>query len=178
MSSLHSKLATPEPASVALNTNVADVLLVGLLGALSMLVVGPVVSTSQVKLAGVGSALVAASIARTWNVCEASVKLVYVLGEVQAANVPPSSLHSKLATPEPTSVPLKLNVAEELLLGFDGLPSMVVFGGMVSFTLSVREASVVAPQLSVARIVMLCEPKGVAPLIETTPAEFTLTVPV
>jgi len=35
-----------------------------------------------------------------------------------------------------------------------------------------------APQLSVTRMVTLCEPNGVALLIETTPAEFTPMLPV
>ena len=43
---------------------------------------------------------------------------------------------------------------------------------------SASVASVIAPQLSVARIVIVCEPYGVALLIETTPDEFTLIVPV
>jgi cell volume regulation protein A len=37
---------------------------------------------------------------------------------VQAAKLPASSLHSKLATPVPLSVPLKSNVAVLLVLGF------------------------------------------------------------
>ena len=46
-------------------------------------------------------------------------------------------------------------------------------------TFKVKLASVVAPQLSVARIVMVCVPAGAALLIETTPVVLpTLIVPV
>jgi hypothetical protein len=54
--------------SVAWNVKVALVLLVGETGMLSMIVSGGVVSTVQVKLAGVGSVLPALSIALTWKV--------------------------------------------------------------------------------------------------------------
>jgi hypothetical protein len=47
------------------------------LGGLAVIVVsGPVASTTQVKLAGVGSTLPAASIARTWKVCAPSLRPV------------------------------------------------------------------------------------------------------
>jgi hypothetical protein len=48
----------------------------------------------------------------------------------------------------------------------------------ISLTVSEIVASVVAPQLSVARIVIVCVPAGAAPEIETTPDELTVTVPV
>jgi hypothetical protein len=51
---------------------------------------------------------------------------------VQAAKLPTSSLHSKPAMPLLVSVPLKLNDAELLAVGLDGLASIVVFGGSVS----------------------------------------------
>src|SRR5689334_6790175 len=44
-------------------------------------------------------------------------------------------------------------------------------------TVSVKLASVVAPQLSVARTVMVCVPPGFALLMETTPLPLTETVP-
>ena len=53
--------------------------------------------------------------------------------KVQEPKLPPSSLHSKLATPlPPASVPLKVNDAELLLLGFDGLVLIVVSGAIAS----------------------------------------------
>ena len=54
---------------------------------------------------------------------------------------------------------------------------MDVFGGIVSVTLSDNAASVMEPQLSVARMVIVCKPTVAALLIDTTPAAFTLTVP-
>jgi hypothetical protein len=51
---------------------------------------------------------------------------------VQAAKLSPSSLHSKPAMPLLVSVPLKLNEADSLAVGFDGLASIVVFGATVS----------------------------------------------
>jgi hypothetical protein len=53
----------------------------------------------------------------------------------------------------------------------------VIVGALLT-TLSVKEASVVVPQLSVARIVMVCIPTGAALLTETWPDAFTLIVPV
>jgi hypothetical protein len=80
------------------------------------------------------------SIAWTWKVCEPSARPVYVCGLVQAANGPPSSLHSKAATPDHASVPLKLKLALELLLEFAGWLVIVVSGGVVS-TIQVKLAS-------------------------------------
>ena len=67
------------------------------LGPLSITVDGATVSTVHVRLAGVASALPTGSIALTWNVCGPSVRLEYVAGEAQAANVTPSSEHWKVA---------------------------------------------------------------------------------
>ena len=41
--------------------------------------------------------------------------------------------------------------------------------GAVSLTATSKVASLLAPNLSVARIVIVCDPIGAAPLIETTP---------
>ena len=65
-SSEHSKLA---PCSFAEKVKLALVLLVGLAGPASNAVCGGVVSTVQVKTAGVGSTFPARSTARTANVC-------------------------------------------------------------------------------------------------------------
>ena len=71
---------------------------------------------------------------------------------MQVAKPPPSSWHSKLATPVPASVPLKLNDAEVLLVGFDGLLLIVVFGAVASMV-QVKEAGVgsTLPAPSIAR---------------------------
>ena len=67
-SSLHSKLATPVPASVPLKPKLAELELVGSYGLLSIVVSGAAVSIVHVNEAGVGSTLPAPSIARTWKV--------------------------------------------------------------------------------------------------------------
>src|SRR5215208_4583795 len=61
---------------------------------------GPVVSTVQVRLAGVVSTLPAVSIALTWKVWEHSLKLVQLVGEEQLVKAAPSRLHWKV---EPAS---------------------------------------------------------------------------
>ena len=74
LSSRHSNEATPEPpGSLPLKVNDALLLFDGFDGLLSMVVSGGVVSggtvlITQVKPAGVGSVLPAASMARTWKV--------------------------------------------------------------------------------------------------------------
>ena len=70
-SNRHSKVL---PTSDELNVKLALVSAVGSVGFVRMKVSGPVVSTTQVKLAGVASILPAASIARTWKVCEPSAR--------------------------------------------------------------------------------------------------------
>src|SRR6266576_3600931 len=55
--------------------------------------------------------------------------------------------------------------------------TVIVWFALLTF--SVKLASVIAPQLSVARIVIVCEPTGAALLIDTTPVVLlTLIVPV
>src|SRR5436309_16094141 len=63
-SSLHSNVL---PASVAVKLKDAEVLFVSVAGLLVMVVSGAVMSTVQLRLAGVGSTLPAGSIARTRN---------------------------------------------------------------------------------------------------------------
>src|SRR5438045_247963 len=56
-------------------------------------------------------------------------------------------------------------------------PNVIVW--LALLIVSVKLASVAVPQLSVARIVMVCVPTGAALLINTTPVVlFTLIVPV
>ena len=74
-----------------------ELLLVGPLGPLSIVVSGGVVSTVNVRVAGVGSTLPAWSIARTLNVWSPSASVVTPYGDEHAWNAPPSSLHSNVA---------------------------------------------------------------------------------
>ena len=76
-SSWHWKLATPvPPPSLPVKLKLAVALPAGLAGLAVMVVSGAAVSITQVKLAGVPSALPAASTARTWKVCEPSLSPV------------------------------------------------------------------------------------------------------
>ena len=67
-SSLHSKPATPVPVSVPLKVNDAEPVPLGSDGWLSIVVSGAAASIVHVNESGVGSALPAPSIARTWKV--------------------------------------------------------------------------------------------------------------
>src|SRR5688500_13171009 len=108
-SSEHSKV---EPASSAEKVNVALALLVVAAGPDTIVVSGAVVSagasTVQLYPAGVASVLPAASVALTWKVWPPSARPVRLTGDVQAAKLAPSSLHSKVA---PASSAVKVNVA-------------------------------------------------------------------
>ena len=89
---------------------------------------GATVSTVQLRVAGVGSALPAASRARTRNVCAPSARPEYVFGLVQAAKPPPSSSHSK---PAPASLE-KVKIASAEPTVPTGPESIVVSGAVVS----------------------------------------------
>src|SRR5207244_3451091 len=92
-SSLHSKLA---PLSGELKLMLGAAVLSA--GPLLMIVSGAVRSTVQVTVAGLASMLPAASLARTWKVCEEpSTRPLSAVGLVQAAKAAASSLLSKLA---------------------------------------------------------------------------------
>src|SRR5438093_1098564 len=97
----------------------------------SKTVSGGVRSMLQLKLAGLGSTLPAASLARTSKVCGPAPRLVYVFGLAHALNPPPSIWHSKLRMPAGVtlSVPEKLKGALVLLVGLVGPLSTLVFGG-------------------------------------------------
>ncbi len=69
----HSKV---EPPSDEVKENEAPFAFVGSLGCAVIVVFGAAVSIVQVKLAGVGSVLPEASVARTSKVCEPSVRPV------------------------------------------------------------------------------------------------------
>src|SRR5207237_9101947 len=88
--------------------------------------------------AGVGSTVEAASMARTWKVCEPSASPVYCCVEdvSQATKLPASSLHWKLTPP---SGELKVKLAVVLLVGSVGFVPIAVSGAAVS-TVHVYEA--------------------------------------
>ena len=81
----------------ALNVNVGVASLVTPSGPESIVVLGAPVSIRKACVSGVGSTLPAASVARTENVCAPSARVPVVSGEVQAANVPPSTRHWNVA---------------------------------------------------------------------------------
>src|SRR5262249_4917282 len=83
------------PLSFAVNENEGLELFEGFAGDAVIVVSGAVRSTTQVNDAGVGSTLPAASIARTWKVCEPSARVPVLNGDVQATNAPLSMRHSK-----------------------------------------------------------------------------------
>ena len=61
-----------------------------------IVVFGRAVSTVKVREAGVASVLPGGSVARTSKVWVPSARVAVVKGEVQVANVPPSTRHSKV----------------------------------------------------------------------------------
>lgn len=151
VSSLHSKV---EGVSVDVNTNVADVAGVAAGGFDVMLVSGAVASIVHVYDAGDGSVLVAASIARTWNVWLPSPRPLYDFGFVHGAHEPESSLHSNVAG---LSVDVKPNVGFGVFDGSDGVTEKLVSGGVVS-TVHVCVAGVpsLLPAASFARTSSVC----------------------
>jgi hypothetical protein len=147
----HWKEATPDPpGSAPEKEKLAAVLLVSAGGLESIVVLGAMVSTLQLKVAEVASVLPAWSIARTSKVWEPSASELRLRGEVQEAQAPgavESKRHWKEATPEPpASEPEKVKLAAALLLSADGLESIVVFGAAVStFQLKVAGVASVLP---------------------------------
>ena len=139
-----------EPPSLELNVNVGVVSLPSSGGLLLIVVSGAVTSTVQLRLAATGSALSAASTARTWNECgpSESPPAVCEVAPLQVTNAPPSTLHSKRTA---DSFELNVNVALVLAVGPLGPPVIVVSGSIVS-TRNWRVAGVgsVSPTLSVA----------------------------
>ena len=143
-SSLHSKVAP----SFAEKAKDAPVERVRTLGPESIVVSGAVASTENERVAGVPSTLPAASVAWTAKVCAPSPSAAVVCGDVQLANAPPSSAHSKLA---PASLE-NVNVGVSSPVAPAGPPSMLVSGACVS-TVKERLAgeSSTLPAASVAR---------------------------
>ena len=143
-----------EPDSVEENVNDGALFADVPAGPVLIVVSGAVVSTVNVRVAGVGSTLPAASIARTENVCVPSASVPEECGDVQRANDPsppgPSSLHSNV---EPDSDDVNEN---------GGPPAAnVVSGGVVS-TVNVRVAGVgsTLPAASIARTENVCVAVG------------------
>ena len=99
--------------------------------AVVMVVSGRVMSTINVRLAGVISVLPTISIARTSNVCEPLLSPVYIFGEVQLTQDHPSIRHSKV---DPDSVALKLKLCVPVFeLVPEAIPAVIVVsGGVVS----------------------------------------------
>src|SRR5207249_2064877 len=91
----------------------------------------------HVKLAGVGSTLPAASMARTVNVRAPAARPPTVSGEVHGAKAPPSSAHSN----EPASVAVKSSSTLTELSSTGGCLVMVVSGGVRSTRASALVAS-------------------------------------
>ena len=96
-----------------------------------MVVFGGVVSTVQERVAGVGSTLPAGSMALTPNVCDASLRLEYERGDVQAEYEAPSRLHWNV---DPASLDVKLKLAEVEFVAVGGADVIVVSGGTSSTT--------------------------------------------
>ena len=118
-------------------------------GGFAVMVVSGGKSMVQEKLAGVASVLVAASVAWTWKVWLASLRLLKFAGEVQAVKAPLSIEHSNM---QGGSSQEKLKEASRELLGSGGFESMKVSGAIVS-TVQLAFAGVrsLLPARSIAR---------------------------
>src|SRR5439155_1341806 len=95
------------PVSLPLKPKLDGKGVLGSAGPLEIEVSGGVVSTVQLAVAGVGSALPALSVARTRKPWLPSARPLYACGLVQAVKAAPSRLHWKPARPLPVSLPLK-----------------------------------------------------------------------
>src|SRR5436190_460611 len=91
---------------------------------------GAVVSTVIERLAGVASALPAASVAKTSNVCDPAASAAGVNGEVQGANAAASTRHWNVAPVG--SLEENANVGVVSFVGLLGDVSIVVCGAVVS----------------------------------------------
>ena len=152
LSRLHKK---PE-GSLALNSNVAEVESVVPDGPAVIVVSGGVLSTVHECSAGLGSGLPDPSIARTRNVWAPLPSPEYAVGEEQAANDAPSTLHSNVAG----SLAMNSKCAHVSRVVPDGWAEVIVVSGGVVSTVQVRSAGVgsVLPVVSVARTRNECGP--------------------
>ena len=123
-----SEHSNDEPGSPEEKRKVASVAWVGEGGPESIVESGAVVSTTQVRRAGVGSTFPAASRARTSNACCPSARPLYAAGEAQLANAAPSREHSNPAT---ASLAANSNVAAVAATVPCGPATIVVSGGVV-----------------------------------------------
>ena len=156
VSSLHSKLAAVSVAEneklAALEATVPD-------GPVTIDVSGGVVSTVQLRVAGDGSTLPAASTARTDHVCDPSDNPLSARGDAHPTQAPASRRHSK----EPDSVEENAKVAAPEATVPDGPAVIDVSGGVVS-TVHVRDAGdgSTLPAWSLARTDHVCDPSASA----------------
>jgi hypothetical protein len=116
--------------------------------------IGSTVLMVHVKLAGVASALPAASVAATVNVWLPVARPLYAFGLVQLAAAPPSMTQLNVL---PASVEVNEKLALVLLVGFVGFAVIVVFGATVS-TLKLTVAAPTFVAASVAVTTTLCAP--------------------
>ena len=123
----------------------------------AVMVVSGGLTTVQLWLAGMGSTLPVASVARTWNVCAPLARRVYVTGEVQLVKDPLSSLQAKVAVS--VAVKVKLAVVEPAVpVG----PEVIVVSGGVLSTVTVIFAVVVELfDGSTARAAIVTFPSGI-----------------
>src|SRR5688572_20551966 len=128
-----------EPGSGAENEKVGVLSSVGPVGPPSIAVSGGLVSTVKARSAGEASTFPDASVARTRKVCAPSPSGAVVCGAPQAANAPPSTLHSNV---EPASLDERLNVGVESFVCPSGPPVISVLGGVVSTRLPEGENAV------------------------------------
>jgi hypothetical protein len=120
----------------------ASVWLVRASGPEVIVVSGATVSGSTIVQeypAGVGSTLPSGSLATTRSSWSPRGRSVYSAGEVQAAEAPLSSEHSKV---EPSTLDERLKLALVLVVGLAGPDRIVVSGYVGSTTVQVRPAGV------------------------------------
>jgi hypothetical protein len=114
--------------SVEVKLKLALVAFVGFAGFDVIIVSGAVVSTVQVKLAGLASVLPAASVAATWKVWDPCTRPVYACGLVHAALLP----SSEQLNVEPAFVEVNWKLALVTFVGFAGFDVIIVSGAVVS----------------------------------------------
>src|ERR687892_235318 len=124
-----------EPASFETKVKLASSSVVSACGPSRIVATGAVrsASTVHVQVAGVGSTLPAASVARASSVCAPSARSMKTVGSGHGVKPAPSRLHSKVETGSSLSI---ANVAVVLWLGTFGFgpKTIVVSGGSSSVT--------------------------------------------
>src|ERR671919_2311709 len=106
--------------------------------------------------------LLAASVARTSNVCGLTARPEYDFGESQIANAAPSRRHSVVTGPPQLSVAVKANWAVVSDVVAAGFPVMEMLGAVRSATVQVRVSVALRfspSERSVAWTVKVCEPR-------------------